>query len=106
MPACQYAWLAMSYTHRVQFTKNILDGPNKGLQRYAYKNCTTATRAAEIALDLNHGIHRDPWTGEAFTAHNIDLVSIEEELPELVTESEWGRYDAADMAYDLAQEVR
>lgn len=96
----------MSYLHRVQYTKNVLDGPNKGAQRYAYLNAPTATRAIEVALSLNQGIHRDPWTGESFTAHNIDLVTVEEELPELVTESEWGRYDAADMAFDLAQEVR
>jgi hypothetical protein len=98
--------VAMSYTHRVQYTKNILNGPNQGEQRYAFHNLPTAQRAIEVALELNQGIHRDPWTGEAFTAHNIDHVSIEEELPELVTESEWGRYDQADMAMDLAQEVR
>ena len=96
----------MSYLHRLQYTKNILDGPNKGAQRYAYHNFQHAARATQAALELKSGIHRDPWTGEAFTAHNIDLVSVEQELPELVTESEWGRYDAADMAYDLAQEVR
>lgn len=96
----------MSYTHRVQYTKSILDGPNKGEQRYAYLNAPAASLAVRAALALNQGIHRDPWTGEAFTAHNIDHVTVEQELPDLVDAGEWGRFDAADMAFDLAQEVR
>ena len=96
----------MSYTHRVQYTKNILDGPHKGEQRYAFTNLPRATRAVQVALNLAQGVHRDPWTGEAFTAHCVDIVSIEPELPELVDVSYWGRFDAADIAYDLAHEVR
>lgn len=96
----------MAYTHRVQYTKNILDGPSKGEQRYAFTNLPRATRAIQVATELAEGVHRDPWTGEAFTAHCIDIVSIERELPELVDSAYWDRYDAADMAYDLAQEVR
>lgn len=96
----------MSYLHRVQYTKNILDGDRQGEQRYAFTNLPCAERAVQVALGLKEGVHRDPWTGESFTAHNIDLVSIEQELPELVEDSTWGRFDAADMAYDLAQEVR
>lgn len=96
----------MSYTHRVQYTKNILDGPNRGEQRYAFTNLPRATRAVEVAVALAGGVHRDPWTGEAFTAHNIDIVSIEREVPDLIDSACWDRYDAADMAYDLQQEVR
>jgi hypothetical protein len=96
----------VAYTHRVQYTKSILDGPSKGSQRYAFTNLPRATRAVQVALELREGIHRDPWTGEAFTAHCIDIVSIEREVPGLVDSAYWDRFDAADMAYDLSQELR
>jgi hypothetical protein len=101
----------MAYTHRIQFTKNILNGENQGEQRLAFHNCRTATEAARVALELNQGAHRDPWTGEGFTAHNIRIASIERELPELGFDSRdgagrgWDAFDAADFAHDAGIEA-
>lgn len=96
----------MSFTHRVDYTQNILAGPNQGEQRHRSSTVQSATRAAQLALHLNSGgVLTDAWTREAFTAHNINIWPIERELPELVGEWEDGRYAAADLAYDAMVEA-
>lgn len=93
----------MSYTHQVHFTKNMLDGALKGCQLHSILKMPSAARAAQVALELQGaGILRDVFTGDPFTAHNVDIVSFEPELPELVEESAgWTAFEAADFAYDL-----
>jgi hypothetical protein len=95
------------YTHQIQYTKNMLSGALQGSQLQSSFRVPGARLAATWALALaTGGIHRDVFTGAAYTAHNVRLVSIEPELPELVEDDEDGRYEAADMAYDLAEETR
>jgi len=93
----------MSYTHRVDYTQNILAGPNQGEQRHRSSTVQSAYRAAQLALHLNSGgVLTDAWTREAFTAHNINIWPIERELPELV-EGGGRRWDAFD--HDAAIEA-
>ena len=96
----------MSYTHRVDYTKNVLDGPMQGCQLLASSTVQSAYRACQLALHLNSaGILRDRITGASFTAHNIHIWPIERELPDLVGEWESGLYAAADLAYDAMVEA-
>jgi hypothetical protein len=94
----------VSYTHRVRYTKNILDGERQGFQIQDSFEVTSAWEASRRALHLSQaGILRDPITRETFTAHNVDIQSIERELPDLVEGGGrgWDAYEAADFAYDL-----
>jgi hypothetical protein len=89
--------------HRVEFTKNILAGDRQGEQIQDAVIVCSARAAALRALALNSGgIFQDVITRDPFTAHNVRIVAIEEELPELVENGGrgWDRYEAADFAYD------
>lgn len=98
----------MAFTHRVEYTKNMLEGELQGSQLSSSFEVRSASLAAKWAILLaTGGVHRDAWTGAAYTAHNVRIVPIEVELPGLVEHGGrgWDAYDQADAAYDLAIEA-
>jgi hypothetical protein len=72
------------YTYEVGFTKNVLDGPLAGMQIRASYQTKTALKAFGVSLWLNQaGVVTDDLVKAPWTAVNIDVHQLEEELPEL-----------------------
>ncbi len=96
------AQLMLSF--RVEFTKNMLGGNLQGLQLQTAVNKYGAETAARYALMLNSGgVFTDAFTRDPWTAHNVNIVPFERELPELVEGGGrgWTAFDQADFSYDL-----
>ncbi len=75
------------YTFEVQYTKNILEGPLQGSQIRAAYQTESAIEAARASSTLVHGgIFTDSIVCAPWTAHNVRIVNIEEELPSVQIE--------------------
>jgi hypothetical protein len=91
--------LTMSYTHQVHFTKNILCGPLAGCQLAATVRVRSAFEAAKLSSDLHTGgIHTDLITEASWTAHNVNIRSVESELDDLIEPVDFRRLDEDELA--------
>ena len=89
----------MSYTHQIEFTKNMLDGPLAGLQLRSSVRVRTAFEAGRLSSNLaTGGIHTDELTQGAWTAHNVHIRSLESELGELIEPVDFRRLDEDELA--------
>jgi hypothetical protein len=98
MTACRY-YSGVAYTHQIHFTKNMLDGPLAGCQLRASVRVRSAFEAGKLSSDLaTGGIHTDPLTEGAWTAHNVHIASLESELADLIEPVNFRRLDEDELA--------
>lgn len=77
----------------------MLDGPLAGCQLAATVRARSAFEAGKASSDLvTGGVHTDPLTNACWTAHNINIRSVESELDDLIEPVNFRRLDEDELA--------